>query len=116
LIKNLFILTNKGIIISILFLLNNKVYSTPTIEDGFFDKEYYAKYIKVGELIYEVNNVDINNNGLYEGYIFIDEDNCKVQVELKPYDSDIKIFEVDTCKETSRILNKVKIRNFIKWI
>ena len=107
-IKNKFSFSVKGIIISILFLLNNKVYSTPTSEDGFFDKEYYAKYIKVGELIYEINNIDINNHGLYEGYMFKDEDNCKFQVKLKPYDSDIKIFEVDICKETSRILNKVK--------
>jgi len=42
--KNLLSFKAKGIIISILFLLNNKVYSTPTIEDGFFDDEYYAKY------------------------------------------------------------------------
>ena len=107
-IKNKFSFSVKGIIISILFLLNNKVYSTPTTEDIFFDDEYYAKYIEVGELIYELNNIDINNRGLYEGYMFKDEDNCKFQVKLKPYDSDIKIFEVDICKETSRILNKVK--------
>ena len=107
-IKDLIIFTTKGIIISILFLLNNKVYSTPTIEDGFFDDEYYAKYLEVGELIYELNKVDIKNADLYEGYIFKDKDNCKFQVELKPYDSDIKIFEVDVCKKTSRILNKVK--------
>ena len=56
--KDLFISASKGIIILILFILNNKVYSTPTIEDGLFDKEYYEKYIMVGELIYEVNNVD----------------------------------------------------------
>jgi len=43
-IKDLIIFTTKGIIISISFLLNNVVYSTPTIEDGFFDDEYYAKY------------------------------------------------------------------------
>ena len=105
-IKNLFILTYKGIIISILFLLNNKVYSTPTIEDGFFDKEYYAKYIKVGELIYELNDLDINNHGFYEGYVFKDSINCKFQFKLKPYDSDVKIFEVDVCKKTSRMNNK----------
>ena len=107
-IKNLLRFNAKGIIFSILFLLNNKVYSTPTTEDEFFYEEYYAKYIKVVELIYEVNNVDINNHVLFEGYMFKDEDNCKVQVELKPYDLDIKIFAVDVCKETSRILNKVK--------
>ena len=107
-IKNKFFFINKGIIIAILFLLNNKVCSTPTTEDGFFDNEYYAKYVKIGEVIYEVNNIDINNYGLYEGYMFKDEDKCKVQVELKPYNSDIKIFEVDICKETSRILIKVK--------
>ena len=104
--KNLLSFKAKGIIISILFLLNNKVYSTPTIEDGFFDDEYYAKYLEVGELIYELNKVDIKNADLYEGYIFKDEDNCKFQVELKPYDSDIKIFEVDVCKKTSRLNNK----------
>ena len=104
--KNLLSFKAKGIIISILFLLNNKVYSTPTIEDGFFDDEYYAKYLEVGELIYELNKVDIKNADLYEGYIFKDEDNCKFQVELKPYDSDIKIFEVDVCKKTSRLITK----------
>ena len=105
-IKDLIIFTTKGIIISILFLLNNKVYSTPTIEDGFFDDEYYLKYLEVGELIYELNKVDIKNTGLYEGYIFKDEDNCKFQVKLKPYDSDVKIFEVDVCKKTSRLITK----------
>ena len=106
--KNLLSFKAKGIIISILFLLNNKVCSTPTIEDGFFDDEYYSKYLEAGELIYELNKVDIKNADLYEGYIFKDKDNCKFQVELKPYDSDIKIFEVDTCKKTSRLLNEVK--------
>ena len=105
-INNIFIFTTKGVIISILFLLNNKVCSTPTIEDGFFDDEYYAKYLEVGELIYELNKVDIKNADLYEGYIFKDEDNCKFQVKLKPYDSDVKIFEVDVCKKTSRMNNK----------
>ena len=104
--KNLLSFKAKGIIISILFLLNNKVYSTPTIEDGFFDDEYYAKYLEVGELIYELNKVDIKNADLYEGYIFKDEDNCKFEVKLKPYDSDIKIFEVDVCKKTSRLITK----------
>ena len=106
--KNKLLFNAKGIIISILFFLHYKVYSTPTIEDGFFDDEYYAKYLEVGELIYELNKVDIKNADLYEGYIFKDKDNCKFQVELKPYDSDIKIFEVDTCKKTSRLLNEVK--------
>ena len=105
-IKNLLRFNPKGIIISILFLLNNKVYSTPTIEDGFFDEEYYAKYLEVGELIYELNKVDIKNADLYEGYIFKDEDNCKFQVKLKPYDLDVKIFEVDVCKKTSRLITK----------
>ena len=107
-LKDLIIFTTKGIIISILFLLNNKVCSTPTIEDGFFDDEYYAKYLEVGELIYELNKIDINRSGIYEGYNFNYKGNCEVVVELKPYDSDIKIFEVDVCKKTSRILNKVK--------
>ena len=102
-IKNLLRFNTTGIIISILFLLNNKVYSTPTTEDGFFDEVYYAKYLEVGELIYELNKVDIKNTVLYEGYIFKEEDNCKVQVELKPYDSDIKIFDADVCSKTSRL-------------
>ena len=104
--KNLLRVNAKGIIISILFLLNNKVCSTPTIEDGFFDDEYYSKYLEAGELIYELNKVDIKNADLYEGYIFKDEDNCKFQVELKPYNSNIKIFEVDVCNKTSRRNNK----------
>ena len=101
--KNLLSFKAKGIIISILFLLNNKVCSTPTIEDGFFDDEYYSKYLEAGELIYELNKVDIKNANLYEGYIFKDENNCKVQVKLKPYNSDIKIFDVDVCSKTSRL-------------
>ena len=101
--NNLLRFNATGIIISILFLLNNKVYSTPTTEDGFFDEVYYAKYLEVGELIYELNKVDIKNTGLYEGYIFKDENNCKVQVKLKPYNSDIKIFDVDVCSKTSRL-------------
>ena len=104
--KNLLRVNAKGIIISILFLLNNKVYSTPTIEDGFFDDEYYAKYLEVGELIYELNKIDINRSGIYEGYNFNYKGNCEVVVELKPYDSDIKIFEVDVCKKTSRLITK----------
>ena len=104
--KNKLLFNAKGIIISILFLLHYKVYSTPTIEDGFFDDEYYAKYLEVGELIYELNNVDINNSDLYEGYDFNYRGNCEVIVELKPYDSDIKIFDVDVCKKTSRLNNK----------
>ena len=104
--KNLLRFNTTGIIISILFLLNNKVYSTPTIEDGFFDDEYYAKYLEVGELIYELNNLDINNSDLYEGYDFNYSGNCEVIVELKPYESDIRIFDVDLCKKTSRINNK----------
>ena len=75
-IKNIFRFSVKGITISILFLLNNIVYSTPTKEDGFFTKNY-AKYIKLGELIYKINNIDINNNDLYEGYKFKEGDNCK---------------------------------------
>ena len=104
--KNLLSFKAKGIIISILFLLNNKVCSTPTIEDGFFDDEYYAKYLEVGELIYELNNIDIKNAGLYEGYNINYKGNCEVVVELKPYDSDVKIFEVDVCKKTSRLIKK----------
>ncbi len=104
--KNLLSFKAKGIIISILFLLNIKVCSTPTIEDGFFDDEYYAKYLEVGELIYELNKIDINRSGLYEGYNFNYKGNCEVVVELKPYVSDIKIFEVDLCKKTSRLITK----------
>jgi len=104
--KNLLRVNAKGIIISILFLLNNKVCSTPTIEDGFFDDEYYAKYLEVGELIYELNKIDINRSGIYEGYNFNYKGNCEVVVELKPYDLDIKIFEVDVCKKTSRLITK----------
>ena len=104
--KNLLRVNAKGIIISILFLLNNKVYSTPTIEDGFFDDEYYAKYLEVGELIYELNKIDINRSGIYEGYNFNYKGNCEVVVELKPYDSDIKIFEEDVGKKTSRLITK----------
>ena len=104
--KNLLNFKAKGIIISILFLLNNKVYSTPTIEDGFFNDEYYAKYLEVGELIYELNKVDINRRGIYSGYNFNYKGNCEVVVELKPYDSDIKLFEVDVCKKTSRLITK----------
>ena len=105
-IKNQFRLICGGIIISIILLLNNKAFSTPTIEDGFFDDGYYAKYLEVGELIYELNNVDINNSDLYEGYDFNYRGNCEVIVELKPYESDIKIFDVDVCKKTSRLNNK----------
>ena len=97
-----------NIFITIFIFFPNFVNATPTPEDGLFDDEYYGKYLEVGELIYELNKVDIKNADFYEGYIFKDEDNCKFQVKLKPYDSDIKIFEVDICKETSRILNKVK--------
>jgi len=44
--KNLLLFNAKGIIISILFHLNNNAFSTPIIEDGFFDEEYYAKYLE----------------------------------------------------------------------
>ena len=82
-----------------IIFFQNPLNATPTFEDGFFDKEYYKKFLKVGELIYELNNVDINNNDLYEGYEFKYESNCKVKVELKPYSSSIKTFEVDLCKK-----------------
>ena len=87
--------------LSFIIFFQNPLNATPTFEDGFFDKEYYKKFLKVGELIYELNNVDINNNDLYEGYEFKYESNCKVKVELKPYSSSIKIFEVDLCKKKS---------------
>ena len=104
--KNKLLFNAKGIIISILFFLHYKVYSTPTIEDGFFDDEYYAKYLEVGELIYEFNNIDINQRGLYEGYNLINKSNCEIIVELKPYDLEIKIFEVDVCKKNSILITK----------
>ena len=105
-IKNQFRFIYGVIIFTIILLLNNKTYSTPTIEDGFFDEGYYAKYLEVGELIYELNNVDINNSNLYEGYDFNNRGNCEIIVELKPYESDIKIFDVNVCKKTSRLNNK----------
>ena len=105
-IKNQFRFIDRRISMSTLFLLNIKVYSTPTIEDGFFDDGYYARYLEVGELIYELNNFDINNSDLYEGYDFNYRGNCEVIVELKPYESDIKIFDVDVCKKTSRFNKK----------
>jgi len=104
--KNKLLFNAKGIIISILFLLHYKVYSTPTIEDGFFDDEYYAKYLEVGELIYKFNNIDINQRGLYEGYNLINKSSCEITVELKPYDLEIKIFEVDVCKKNSILITK----------
>ena len=109
--KNLLRLNVKGIIISILFLLNKQVYSTTTNEDGFFDHEFYAKYLEVGELIYELNNIDIKNAGLYEGYNINYKGNCEFIVELKPYDSNEKIFEVDVCEKTSRINSDLRIFN-----
>ena len=44
--NNLLRFNATGIIISILFLLNNKVSSTPTTEDGFFEKSLLCKIFR----------------------------------------------------------------------
>ena len=89
------------IFLSFIIFFKNPSSATPTFEDGLFYKKNYTKFLKVGELIYELNNIDINNRGLYEGYEFKYEGNCKVKVELRPYSSNIETFEVDLCKKKS---------------
>ena len=72
--------------------------ATPTIREKYSDD-----YLKLVELIFDNNNVDIMNRDFYEGYTMNFEDKCNAEVKLKTYSSLLKIFKVNICTKKSKI-------------
>ena len=102
----------KYIFIYSCFFTTLKINSTPTLRES--EEKYNNKIEKIAEIIYEINNIDIENRALYYGYKFESEDDCKVILRLMDYSKKESFFKVDFCKNKSkffRIINNNVLPN-----
>ena len=82
------------------FLLYFQIPTRPlSFGDEHFNNDLYNNYLEAGELILEINKIDINNRSLYEGYFLNFINDCQAEVKLKPYSSKINTIRVDICKK-----------------
>ena len=97
----------KSFVISLLLIFNsNAINSTPTFGR---EPEMLRSPIKlISEIIFDKHNVDIENRGLYYGYLTEYEDNCNVIIKLMDYSKKELLFNVDFCKRESYLKKNKK--------
>ena len=79
------------------------IYSTPTIGSN-YEEVFDSPVPIISELILEKNNIDIENKGLYLGYIVEEENDCEYSIKLMDKSKKEYLFNVDICNLKS-ILN-----------
>ncbi len=87
--------------ISFLLYFQIPTNASPSFGDEHFNNDLYNNYLEAGELILEINKIDINDRSLYEGYFLNFINDCEAEVEIKPYSSEIRTIRVDICKKIS---------------
>ena len=97
----------KSFVISLLLMFNsNTLNSTPTVGR---ETEILRSPIKlISEIIFDKHNVDIENRGLYYGYLTEYEDNCNVIIKLMDFSKKELLFNVDFCKRESYLKKNKK--------
>ena len=72
------------------------IYSTPTIGSN-YEEVFDDTIPTISELILEKNNIDIENRGLYLGYIVEDKNKCEYFIKLMDKSKTEYFFNVDIC-------------------
>ena len=95
---------HKFIFIFLISTSNLPIYSTPTIGSNY--EEVFDSPVPIkSELILEKNNIDIENKGLYLGYIVEEENDCEYFIKLMDKSKKEYLFNVDICNLKSILYN-----------
>ena len=80
------------------------IYPTPTIGSN-YEEVFDSPIPTISELILEKNNIDIENRGLYLGYIVEDKNDCEYSIKLMDKSKTEYLFNVDICNLKSILYN-----------
>ena len=72
---------HKFVVVFFISISNVPLYATPTIRSN-FEESFDRILPTISELILEKNNIDIENRGLYLGYIFEEKNDCEYSIKL----------------------------------
>ena len=86
----------KFIFVFVIYMFNLPLYSTPTTRSN-YEEIFDSPIPNISELILEKNNIDIENRGLYLGYIVDKKDDCEYSVKLMDKSKKEYFFNVDIC-------------------
>ena len=91
------------IFVSLLIFSQSAVNASPSFGDEHYENDQYNNYLEAGELLLEINKIDINDRGLYEGYFLNFTNSCEAAIKLKPYSSQIRNIKVNICKKIPKL-------------
>ena len=89
----------KFIFVSFISIYNSPLYSTPTRSN--YEEIFDNSISNISELILEKNNIDIENKGLYLGYMVDKRNDCEYSIKLMDKLKKEYLFNVDICKYKS---------------
>ena len=95
---------HKFIFIFLISTSNLPIYSTTTIGSN-YEEVFDSPIPTISELILEKNNIDIENKGLYLGYIVEEENDCEYFIKLMDKSKKEYLFNVDICNLKSILYN-----------
>ena len=87
---------HKFFFIFFISIFNLPLYSTPSIGSN-YEEVFDDTIPTISELILEKNNIDIENRGLYLGYIVEDKNKCEYFIKLMDKSKTEYFFNVDIC-------------------
>ena len=96
----------KIIVVFFISISNLPLYATPTIRSD-YEEIFDSPLPTISELILEKNNIDIENRGLYLGYIFEEKNDCEYSIKLMDKSKKEYLFNVDICNFKSILLNQM---------
>jgi len=96
---------HKFVVVFFISISNVPLYATPTIRSN-FEESFDSLLPTISELILEKNNIDIENRGLYLGYIFEEKNDCEYSIKLMDKSKKEYLFNVDICKFKSILQNQ----------
>ena len=95
----------KFIVVFFISITNLPLYATPTIRSN-YEETFDSLLPIISELILEKNNIDIENKGLFLGYIIEDKNDCEYSIKLMDKSKKEFIFNVDICHLKSILHNQ----------
>ena len=95
----------KFIVVFFISITNLPLYATPTIRSN-YEETVDSTLPIISELILDKNNIDIENRGLYSGYIVEYKNDCEYSIKLMDKSKKEYLFNVDICNSKSFLHNQ----------
>ena len=95
----------KFIIVFFISISNLPLSATPTTRSN-YEETFDSRLSTISELILEKNNIDIENRGLYLGYIVDHKNECEYSIKLVDKSKKEFLFNVDICNFKSILQNQ----------